>query len=406
MRFGSKLLKGTGPNGDIVEMLIRHAENEESREDKNPYKIKAFTSAIAVINRFDHRIESVEEVRDVKGIGKGIAKRIALFLSGEQQEEAENHVSVQVEDTEENKQRKAMQELTTIHGVGRVLAGKLVALGCMSLEHLRQPEFYNQLAPSMKVGLDFVDHLDHRVTRPQAEAVIDFMKDNMSSKFEISLVGSYRRESPTSSDVDVLIFHPSYVHIPTPAQGPPSGYVGGRPPSPHRSKTKTAKRDTTLLQQEVVQPLIDRGLIAGTLSSGTSKWRGVVLVPSRVDDRWEDLSQRVEAIAEKTGTFRRMDLNLIPIKSRGAALLALTGDATLNREMRSNAIKQGMLLNEYGLWRWKANGNGASNGDDSSDEAKGYWELVEAESEERIVELLGMEYLEPAQRTTTNKLKK
>lgn len=260
----------------------------------------------------------------------------------------------------------------------------------------------------MKVGLDFVDHLDNPVTRDQAEAVLDFMKHNLSSRFEIILVGSYRRESPTSSDVDVLLFHPSYVHIPTPTQGPPSTYRGGRAPSPSHPKTKAAERDTSLLHEEVVQPLVDRGLISGTLSSGTSKWRGVVLVPQRGKNGWETRTKRLDAIAEKVGVFRRMDLNLMPLKSRGAALLALTGDTTLNREMRSRAVKQGMLLNEYGLWRWQSNGSDApvpTEMKDLNGEHKGYWELVEAESEEKIMQAIGMEYLEPAQRTTTNKLK-
>ncbi|OCH92627.1 Nucleotidyltransferase [Obba rivulosa] len=374
-------------------------EKEEARDDRNPFKIKAFTSAIAVINRFDHRIESVKELGDVKGIGKGIAARIESFLSGEHEVP---------ENSDEEKRRKAMQALSAVHGVGRVLAAKLVDAGCFSLEQLRQPEFYDKLSSSMKVGLDFVDHLDHPVTREQAEAVVDFMRDNLFSGFEISLVGSYRRESPTSSDVDVLVFHPSYVHIPTPSHGPPSGYNNGRLPTPQRSRTKPAERNASLLQQGVVQPLIDRGLIAGSLSVGPSKWRGLVLVPSRAGGQWGDLSERIEAIAQKTGTFRRMDLNLMPLQSRGAAFLALTGDATLNREMRLRALKQGMFLNEYGLWRWhnNGNGNGADAGEEANGEQKGYWELVEAEREEKIMGLIGMKYLEPAQRTTTNKFKK
>jgi DNA polymerase beta len=75
-------------------------------------------------------------------------------------------------------------------------------------------------------------------------------------------------------------------------------------------------------------------------------------------------------------------------------LLALTGDAEFIRSIRGKANDLGMHLNEFGLWRWQANGKPNGEGDVS----RGFWELVRAESEKEILEELGMAYVEPRNR--------
>lgn len=88
------------------------------------------------------------------------------------------------------------------------------------------------------------------------------------------------------------------------------------------------------------------------------------------------------------------------MKSRGAALLALTGDIEFNRDTRAKAVQLGMHLNEFGLWRWqtKDNDRAVSNPDASVDEDSGFWELARAETEEEILKVLGIEYVEPGRR--------
>jgi hypothetical protein len=75
------------------------------------------------------------------------------------------------------------------------------------------------------------------------------------------------------------------------------------------------------------------------------------------------------------------------MKSRGAALLSLTGDVEFNRHIRSRALELGLHLNEYGLWRWEGEGDG-----------NGYWALLKAETEEEILTELNMEFIEPERR--------
>lgn len=72
----------------------------------------------------------------------------------------------------------------------------------------------------------------------------------------------------------------------------------------------------------------------------------------------------------------------------------LTGDAQFNRDLRLHAFKQGLHLNEYGLWRW----NSTSPVDSDQDLATGYWELMRAETEEDILREIGFDYVDPTRR--------
>jgi hypothetical protein len=86
--------------------------------------------------------------------------------------------------------------------------------------------------------------------------------------------------------------------------------------------------------------------------------------------------------------------SLAPLKSRGAAQLALTGDYEFLRIARMAAVRHGMHLDEYGLWRWHDSLEGGSD----CDVGAGYWELVEGESEERILEEIGLGEVPPGRR--------
>lgn len=96
---------------------------------------------------------------------------------------------------------------------------------------------------------------------------------------------------------------------------------------------------------------------------------------------------------------------MVPMRSKGAAMVSLTGDIEFNRDLRLRAHKLGMHLNEYGLWRWRnKDGSLLDESEEESDstadskEPTGSWELVRAETEEEILQEVGMEYIEPEKR--------
>jgi DNA polymerase beta len=103
-------------------------------------------------------------------------------------------------------------------------------------------------------------------------------------------------------------------------------------------------------------------------------------------------------------------ISLVPMKSRASAMISLTGDTELNRHMRLKAIKAGMHLNEFGLWRWVSNDSpGAAEKEAKADtegaaeaseekEQRGFWQLIPTSTEEDIFREVGMDYVEPHRR--------
>jgi len=103
--------------------------------------------------------------------------------------------------------------------------------------------------------------------------------------------------------------------------------------------------------------------------------------------------------------------SLAPLKSRGAAQIVLTGDEEFVRIARIAAARLGMYLDEYGLWRWHSSEEAVlesqsqfqiqSNADTSAQHRPqngGYWELVEGESEDRILDEIELGAIAPHRR--------
>jgi DNA polymerase beta len=115
--------------------------------------------------------------------------------------------------------------------------------------------------------------------------------------------------------------------------------------------------------------------------------------------------------------------SLLPARSKGAALLALTGDRPFLTYIASAASRLGYELNEFGLWCWRGNGTSNKSDDTSRSDAetdattpdgekqsagdvssghngdgKGYWELIASTTEEDIFEELGLQFVVPERR--------
>ena len=79
------------------------------------------------------------------------------------------------------------------------------------------------------------------------------------------------------------------------------------------------------------------------------------------------------------------------------------------RIARIAAARHGMYLNEYGLWRWHSSEEASlesqpdGNGGDDTEEIRwprpnGYWELIEGENEDRILDELEFGSIAPQRR--------
>jgi len=173
----------------------------------------------------------------------------------------------------------------------------------------------------------------------------------------------------------------------------------GKPPMPFLQANPTAiERQTSSLLLGVVRPLEAAALLATPQSSGPDRWRGIALLPLRnardASGGWQDVGDRLRDLRAVRGTYLRLDLSLAPRKSRGAAQLALTGDDEFVRIARLAAVRHGLHLDEYGLWRWHE----SDDDDDDDEQHGGHWELVEGENEIRILDEIGLGDVPPPRR--------
>ncbi|TFK70959.1 Nucleotidyltransferase [Pluteus cervinus] len=398
----------SGLNDSIIEMLKQQRREERQNPGRNEYKIGAFTKAINLLSSLDYPVRTASQAIVLKGVGLGITRRIVNFLD----ERGQYGVGVSEANREEDEKMKVQLALEGVPGIGQAKARNLVEAGCKTVEDLQKPEFQRMLSSSQRIAALYEGHLRQSVSREESEAVLSFLQRNLPNNYSIELVGSYRREFPTSPSIEVLLHHPDHVHVPFPPVPPPSPtkYANTSPRTFFPGSLPVKSRESNKFYQDMVKGMETRGLIASTKTVGERRWQGIVRIPNENEERWH----RVNGIRTQEGTYRMMMVHLAPQKSIGSALLALTGDSDFLRHLRLRAWRVGMYLDEYGLWRWNSR-NGNSGEPDvpvapeaSDDRAtleeeedtveRGHWKLMRTHTEEEILVELGLDWVPPERR--------
>eukprot|EP01084_Bolivina_argentea_P120218 213090_1 len=212
---------------------------------------------------------------------------------------------------------QARLALAKVFGVGPKKAKSLISKGVMSLEQLRQRE--DLLTKEMKIGLKYIEDLQHRIPRSEVERIGSFIQSEMQAlrtggSYEV--VGSYRRGEPYCGDVDILL-------------------------SP-RSGESCAGILSTLLRR-----LKSIGFISDTLKSPSLRkserrqtWLGICRLPDPVS------------------LHRRVDIKVYSRSQLPFAKLYFTGSSVFNRSMRMKAKKKGLILTDHGLYKRTLVANG------------------------------------------------
>jgi NAD-dependent DNA ligase/DNA polymerase/3'-5' exonuclease PolX len=192
--------------------------------------------------------------------------------------------------------------LSDIYGVGPKKAKDLVAKGITTIAQLRerQDELLNA---NQKAGLKYYEDIMERIPREEIDEynevfknVFDnIRKDKAADKYEI--VGSYRRGARTSGDIDMIITSP----------------------------------DPTLFTR-FVEALKTQNIIVEILSQGKTKCLVITKLP-------------LHKVA------RRVDFMYTSQEEYPFAVLYFTGSKTFNTMMRGHALRQGVSLNEHGLYK-------------------------------------------------------
>jgi hypothetical protein len=151
------------------------------------------------------------------------------------------------------------------------------------------------LTKTQAIGLDYCDKgLQERI--PQAEMIRHerLLKDCIGAAVRSDIVGSFRRNAPTSGDIDLLLCS-----------------------------------DDPRQLDRLVEDLKKLKYVVATLAHGAHKFMGICQLGSQA--------------------FRRLDILLTPPEKYGFALLYFTGSQKFNILVRQHALTLGYSLNEHAL---------------------------------------------------------
>jgi len=341
---------------DYNKPVIAYLQEFYDKED-NVFKKNAYRKAIK--NLSGVKINTIEDIKDIKGIGAKIKEKIQYAIT--------NFEPAVIEDA-----------LDTIYGIGPAKLKVLKEKGINTFQKLKDalaldPKILNA---KQKIGLTYYDDIEKRIPYNEVSAHDKYLHkiilgaegtDDVDPKAvkapkvpkapkktkavkgtevpdiflgvdevsEISIVGSYRREKPTSGDIDLLI------------------------------KIKDKDNYEGILKK-IVKKLEDDNYILEVLACKDKKFMGIVKL-------------------KDSNTARRLDMLITFPEEYACALLYFTGSKEHNIKVRNKALKMGYTLNEHRMEKSKQGGLKVP-------------DVPIFNTEKDIFDFLEMEYIKPSLR--------
>lgn len=298
-----------------------------------PFKPRAYEKAALVISGLEEEVAEiyksggVKALEEIPGVGKGIAERIEEFIE-----------TGRIKDYESLKKKMPVDlaSLTTIEGLGPKSIKKLYQkLGVRNIKDLERAAQAGKIArlegfgkkseEKILQGIGFVQKSGGRFVlgfvMPEIRTIEGRLK-NLKGVEEVAVAGSVRRKKETIGDADILAI--------------------SKNPKP------------------VMDYFVSMPEVAAVHAHGVTK------------------------SAIKLNSGLNVDLRVVERDSYGAALDYFTGSKDHNVALRQIAIRKGLKLNEYGLFRGKKE--------------------IAGRSEEELYKALGMDYVEPEMRENTGEI--
>lgn len=309
-------------NQEIAEVFYQIADLLEIKGEL-PFKIRAYRRAAQRIETLEMDIEDVYrqgKLMDIPGIGEGIAKKIKELIETGKLEYLER---LKKEIPEE------LIKLMEIPGVGPKKALVLYKkLGITTVDQLREAcekgrlrslEGFGELTErNILRGIEMLERSKGRflinVAYENGIRIVDYLKKNRDV-LNISIAGSLRRMKETIGDIDILV---------------------------------SSLNPDSIMDDFVKYPDVKEILVKG------SKKTSVIL---------------------RDGI--QVDVRVVKPESFGAALQYFTGSKEHNIQIRNIAVKMGLKINEYGVFKKETE------------------EYIAGRTEEEVYKTIGLDYIEP-----------
>jgi len=274
-------------NARLAELLHEAADfYAMSKDAKDRYRAKAFNTAAGTVADHPAPITSGSEAMQLAGIGPSIGGFIDEYLT-----------TGQVQRLEELRRQhpgvETIDKFKAIHGISASKALALYNKGHRTLEDIQT----ENLTEAQRVGILYSAHFQQRIPRvemDQINATIGSLLNPYGIKWEVT--GSYRRQEPSSSDVDIVV----------------------------ESRADLNMDGLIYLLRSIVPE-------NGKLAKGDTKYMGVV----RLSEQYNG---------------HRIDIRLVMPEAYPTAVIYFTGSQRFNILLRSRANELGLKLNEYGIF--------------------------------------------------------
>lgn len=266
-----------------------YAQNEEKK-----WNLRALSIAINAIKKYEDPITSGTKLKELKGIGEKISKRIDEILTTGTLRELSNPIN------------NDLDNLMAITGVGLVRAKKWISLGICTLDELKVAIEEKKIKSThhIDVGIKYFNDFQKKIPKEEIDLLknsLDILIKKIDENLIFEICGSYRREAKESGDIDILISHKNH---------------------------KLNLEDQDYLKK-IVKILTKNKIIIDNLTTkGNTKFMGVC---------------KIKEIA------RRIDIRFVHYLSYIPSLLYFTGSKNFNVYVRNKALENNYTLNEYSL---------------------------------------------------------
>jgi DNA polymerase (family X) len=310
---------------DAVEAALLEYSELLSIVTDDRFKPRAYEKAARAVGGYPADLDGMElaEILAIPGIGKSIGEKVEEFLR-----------SGSIAGLEELRTKipPGVREMTEIAGLGPKKAMVLYReLGISDVEELRHALDAGQLAglkgfgarseENIRRGIERLSQQSGRALISAAMDLAEYFLERLADREDVQRIeyaGSLRRMAETIGDVDLL--------------------VASEEP------------------EAVMESFTGVGIVERVIAKGDKK----------------------SSVITRKGL--QVDLRIVPLEAWGAAMIYFTGSKAHNIRIREMAVRKGLKLNEYGLFRAKSG------------------TLIVARTEEEVYAKLGLPWIPPTLR--------
>ena len=295
---------------ELIELLKIEVSLIYDQETKtiNEFRVDALERNCNYISKMSITIASTNDVKNIKGFGKGTLARVQEILNTGSLKEITN---MKRKVKKMFKIHLLVEELCNVIGIGSITAIRLInSWNITSFKDFKKRVKNKQIEVNDKIalGLKYEGRFEKIIPRKYVEKVYSKMRKVLSVNSIVC--GSYRRGYAKSHDIDLLLW------------------------------------DESLITQDDVRN-------SDKLSKCIKKLKKADIVTDDITS--DQVKTKYMGFCTHKNKLYRLDVRLIAFESLYTAIAYFTGSYETNIKMRNRAKKLALKLSEYGLYNVMGN---------------------------------------------------